>query len=206
MNAVSTDTRQRILESARDLIYASSYAEVGVAAICERASVKKGSFYHFFPSKQELTLAVIDEFLVEFKERMFAQAFSPDIAPLDRFRKLLEIGYGFQVEMAAVLGHIPGCPFGNLAAELSTQDDGIRSKVDQVFALMERQFAATLHEAIGRGDVPPEVDADATARAMLAFLEGVLLMAKTRNDARVMLELGPAVADLRILKSSALST
>lgn len=205
MNAVNTDTRQRILESARDLIYASSYADVGVAAICARASVKKGSFYHFFPSKQALTLAVIDEYLLELKERMFSHAFAAEIPPLERFHKLLLIGHAFQLEMAAILGHIPGCPFGNLAAELSTQDDGIRTKIDHVFTLMERQFAAAMHEAIGRGDVPGNVDAEATARAMLAFLEGVLLMAKTRNDVNVMLELGPAVADIRILKSQAVA-
>lgn len=201
MNAITTDTRQRILESARDLIYSSSYAEVGVAAICQRASVKKGSFYHFFPSKQALTVAVIDEFLVAFKESMFAQAFAPSIPPMERFDHLLRLGYGFQKEMGAALGHIPGCPFGNLAAELSTQDDTIREKVDHVFTLMERQFAATLHEAIGRGDIAADVDAEATAKAMLAYIEGLLLMAKTRNDPDVMLLLGPAMARIRILKS-----
>ncbi|NNF95750.1 MAG: TetR/AcrR family transcriptional regulator, partial [Halobacteria archaeon] len=51
------DTYQRIVDSAKQLMHASSYADVGVAAICEKAEVKKGSFYHFFPSKQELTLA-----------------------------------------------------------------------------------------------------------------------------------------------------
>jgi len=54
MNA-QLDTYDRILLAARELIHARSYAEVGVAAICDQAQVKKGSFYHFFPSKQALT-------------------------------------------------------------------------------------------------------------------------------------------------------
>ena len=48
----TADTQTRILESARELIHSRSYADVGVAAICEHAGVNKGSFYHFFPSKR----------------------------------------------------------------------------------------------------------------------------------------------------------
>ena len=55
------DTRQRIIAGARDLIYSRSYAAVGVAEICQQAAVNKGSFYYFFPSKQALSLAVIDD-------------------------------------------------------------------------------------------------------------------------------------------------
>ncbi|EGV50102.1 TetR/AcrR family transcriptional regulator [endosymbiont of Riftia pachyptila] len=76
MNA-DRDTRRLILKSARDLIYSRSYSEVGVAAICERAGIKKGSFYHFFPSKRDLTLAVIDEFFVELKQQIFNRPLPP---------------------------------------------------------------------------------------------------------------------------------
>ncbi|UCD12029.1 MAG: helix-turn-helix transcriptional regulator [Nitrospinaceae bacterium] len=44
-----SDAKQRILDSARGLIYSRSYAGVGVQEICKHAGVKKGSFYHFFP-------------------------------------------------------------------------------------------------------------------------------------------------------------
>ena len=57
------DTQKRILDSASELIHARSYADVGVSAICEHAGVKKGSFYHFFRSKQELTLTVLDTYI-----------------------------------------------------------------------------------------------------------------------------------------------
>ena len=202
MNAAS-DTRQRIVESARDLIYSRSYSDVGVAAICDRAGVKKGSFYHFFPSKQELMLAVIDKFIVEFKEQIFAQAFAPDMPPLGRLRRLVELAYHFQKEIADTLGHTLGCPFGNLAAEMSTQDESIRQKVERVFAQLESRFAATLDEAAGRGDLDADVDIESTAKAMFAYIEGIMLMAKTRNDPEVIRQLGLAMAEIRIPKSRA---
>jgi TetR/AcrR family transcriptional repressor of nem operon len=176
---------------------------VGVAAICDSAGVKKGSFYHFFPSKKELMLAVIDEFLVELKEQIFARAFAPDLPPLDRVRRLVELAYHFQKEIAGTLGHTLGCPFGNLAAEMSTQDESIRQKVEGVFAQLESRFAATLDEAARRGDLDADVDIESTAKAMFAYIEGIMLMAKTRNDPEVIRQLGPAMADIRIPKSSA---
>ena len=57
----SIDTRQRLLDAAGELIHASSYREVGVQQICDRAGVRKGSFYHFFPSKRDLALASLDQ-------------------------------------------------------------------------------------------------------------------------------------------------
>jgi len=196
MNTV-TDTRQRILESARDLIYARSYGEVGVAAICDSAGVKKGSFYHFFPSKRDLTLAVIDEFLVDFKERIFAEAFSKSLPPMQRFLRLAELAYRFQKEIAEETGHILGCPFGNIALEMSTQDEVLRQKVELIFSRMEDLFRETLTEAVAQGEIG-EIDTGATASAMVAYAEGIMLMAKTRNDPEVLRTLMPVIADIRI--------
>jgi TetR/AcrR family transcriptional regulator, transcriptional repressor for nem operon len=198
MNPTS-DTRQRILESARDLIYARSYADVGVAAICDNAGVKKGSFYHFFPSKRDLTLAVIDEFLVEFKSRIFDEAFSGSISPMRRFVLLGELAYRFQKSIAQETGHTLGCPFGNIAVEMSTQDEVLRQKVEFIFTRMEQLFSETLEAAIAQGEIG-DIDVSATANAMIAYAEGVMLMAKTRNDPEVIRQLMPAMADIRIAR------
>jgi TetR/AcrR family transcriptional repressor of nem operon len=199
MNAIS-DTRQRILDSARELIYARSYTDVGVAAICEQAGVKKGSFYHFFPSKQELTLAVIDDLFVDFKERIYNDPSASDAPPLQRLRRFADRAYLRQREIVDQTGQTLGCPFGNLAAELSTQDGEIRRKVDIVFQRIERYFAAILTEAVETGEVG-EIDIPATAQAMVAYAEGIMLMAKARNDPEIIRQLGPAMVDIRIPNS-----
>jgi TetR/AcrR family transcriptional repressor of nem operon len=191
------DTRQRILESARDLIYARSYAEVGVAAICDSAGVKKGSFYHFFPSKRELTLAVIDEFLVEFKQHIFEKAFDPALSPMLRFRRMGELAYQFQKEIAETTGHTLGCPFGNIAVEMSSQDEVLRRKIEAIFSRLEGLISDTLAEAMAQGDIG-QINVDATASAMIAYAEGIMLMAKTRNDPEVIRQLMPAMTDIRI--------
>ncbi|MEW8500635.1 MAG: helix-turn-helix domain-containing protein, partial [Candidatus Thiodiazotropha taylori] len=59
--SIEMDTKERILATARELFHGRSYADVGIKEICSMANVQKGSFYHFFQSKQDLAMAVIDD-------------------------------------------------------------------------------------------------------------------------------------------------
>jgi TetR/AcrR family transcriptional repressor of nem operon len=194
---ITTDTRQRIVDSARELIYARSYSDVGVQQICDNAGVKKGSFYHFFPSKRDLTLAVLDQLQVFFRDTILNRAFAADIPPLQRIERFFSSIYEFQKQTKAATGHILGCPFGNLGCEMSTQDETIRAKVDAIFRASERPFEQALQEAVARGDLPA-IDPGATARAIFAYAEGILMVAKTRNDPELIRDLGQRALQLAI--------
>jgi AcrR family transcriptional regulator len=63
MQQRSEATRKRILESASRLFAQSGYTAGGVAEICEAAGVSKGAYYHHFPSKQAVFMALLDEWL-----------------------------------------------------------------------------------------------------------------------------------------------
>jgi TetR/AcrR family transcriptional repressor of nem operon len=191
------DTRQRILATARDLIHARSYTDVGVAEICERAGVRKGSFYHFFPSKRDLTLAVLDVNLAQTKERLLDRAFDPAIPPLERLDRLATLSYDLQRERAALAGHVLGCPVGNLATELATQDEAIRLATARAFARLQGLLRDTLAEATAAGALSG-IDVDATAQAMVAYFEGVLMLAKTENNLDVIRRLMPTLRDIRV--------
>lgn len=197
-----SETYQRILEAARDLIYARSYAEVGVKAICEKAEVKKGSFYHFFPSKQELTLAVIDNFYAELRDNVVQEAFDPALPPGERLERLFALTVARQEEIHRQTGHVLGCPFGNLASEMATSDETVRCRIEGLFTRFQGLFRDTLQEALERGELDEvAVDIEATAEAMLAYFEGVMLMAKARNDPGVLRQLLPGTARIRIPKN-----
>ena len=193
----SRDTRERILASARELIYTRSYADVGVAQICAAAEVKKGSFYHFFPSKRDLTLAVLDEAYADAKHRLLDQAFDPTLSPLDRLQCFVELNTRIQSGLFDETGFVPGCQFGNLAAEQATQDSVLRDKVDALLGRLQAEIRVALDDAVAAGEIGT-IDVDATAAAMLAYFEGVLLLAKTRNDPGVLEQLLPAMLDIRI--------
>jgi TetR/AcrR family transcriptional repressor of nem operon len=201
MNPPGSDTQQRILDAARQLIYARSYADVGVAEICEQAGVQKGSFYHFFPSKRDLTLAVLDAHYLTFKEQLFERAFVPDIPPLARVERFARLYYELQKQIMQESGRVLGCPVGNLANEMASHDEAIRGKVEDIFRKIKAALTLVVKEARNAGELPG-VNAEATAQAMLAYLEGVVMLAKAQNDPEVLRKLLPAMAQIRIPSKS----
>lgn len=195
--STQSDTYQRIIDSATQLLHGRSYADVGVAAICENAKVKKGSFYHFFPSKQDLTLVVIDNYYIDMKTNLLDKAFSSLLAPMERLDRFVELAIDMQSTIYEQTGHIFGCPFGNLATELATQDETIRIKLDHLFERFQNIIRETLQEAVDSGQVE-EMNVDSTAKAMMAYFEGTLLLAKTHNEPALLRQLLPAVSKIRL--------
>lgn len=195
----NNDTRARILNSARELFHGRSYSDVGVKEICERARVLKGSFYHFFPSKRDVAAAVVDDVARDWANGIVAEAFDTQLSPLERFDYLVDGVYYWQksAQSKDQSGRMPGCLFGNLALEVGTRDEVLQTKLGHVFAFAERRFMDALDEGVESGALQP-MDTRLTAAAMLAYIEGVILLAKSRNRAEIVLELGPSIKSIRV--------
>ena len=177
----TSDARERLIHSAIELIHARSYADVGVNELCEHAGVKKGSFYHFFPSKRDLIVAALDEVAGLYARDIYGPAFAPDLPPLERIQRLFQLLYEYHSSLTQTAGRMEGCHVGNLAMELSTQDEVIRDKVRSIFEGGVSLFEGALRDAVDSGELP-EIDIPLAALALQAYLEGVLLLAKTWND------------------------
>ena len=177
----TSDARERLIGSAIELIHARSYADVGVNELCEHAGVKKGNFYHFFPSKRDLIVAALDEISGLFAREVYEPAFAPDLPPLERIQRLFQLLYEFHASLSQTAGRMEGCHAGNLAMELSTQDEIIRLKVRSIFEDGVSLFEGALQDAVDSGDLP-KIDISLATHALQAYLEGVLLLAKTWND------------------------
>lgn len=191
------NTRQRIINVAKSLFHNRSYADVGIKEICDKAEIQKGSFYHFFSSKRDLVLAVIEEFAQDWAHGFVHEAFDPRLPPMERIDYLIDAAYFWQKAAKDLDGHMPGCLFGNLALEISTQDDVLRAKLTAVFVKAKERFKGTLEEAVASKKIAP-LDTERTAEAMLAYLEGMILIAKASNDPETIYRLGSALRSIRI--------
>jgi TetR/AcrR family transcriptional repressor of nem operon len=189
------DTRERLVLTAASLWHSRSYADVGVSEICEQAGVKKGSFYHFFPSKSAVALAVLERRREQAVERVFRPALDRDASPLEKLVGLMEVHYEMQRAMQSDTGAVMGCPVGNLALELSTQDEEIRAECARLLGDWASTVEPLLAEAVEAGELP-RIDVSRAAMAVVAYGEGILLLAKTRNDPELIRELGPGVRQL----------
>jgi len=193
----TTYTRQQILDTAATLFHTQSYSDVGVATICKEAGVSKGSFFHFFPNKQELGVAVLEQFRENINATLVAKAFSFRYPPLERIQRFVDELYRFQKAQAEQHGHLPGCPFGNIVTEQATQNEVLRAKADGCIRSITHHLRTAVADAVQAGDLPPVDEAD-TADAMFSYLEGIQLMAKSRNDAEIIRTLGAAVTSIQI--------
>lgn len=193
----NTDTRQLILDTAATMFHTQSYTSVGVAAICKQADVSKGSFFHFFKSKQDLALEVLQHFQALITNQLINKAFLASLDPMQRFDTFINELFNFQQLQTQTHGHMPGCPFGNVAMEQSTLDEVLRQKSVSCLNSLAAHFKNTLTDAVNNGDIL-SLDEQATADAMLSYIEGVQLLAKARNAPELILKLGPAMKFIRI--------
>jgi TetR/AcrR family transcriptional repressor of nem operon len=176
----TSDARGRLIEAAGDLWHRRSYADVGVGEICAEAGVQKGSFYHFFPSKQDLALAVIDDRWETGDRAQISALMQCDLAPLDRLRRMLEHGLQEQYDLKAATGAC-GCSYGALAVEMSGVDPVLRERLEDLFTDWAGLIRIALDDAVAAGDIAP-IDTAQAARALLAYLEGLSVMVRAAHD------------------------
>src|SRR5881409_910228 len=110
-----SDAKVRLMEAVRELIWTGSYGSTTIDQICERAGVKKGSFYYFFDSKADLACAALGEEWERRRAELDA-IFSPTVPPLERLRRFGEYGYNLQAEIKRKCGRVLGCPLFSLGS------------------------------------------------------------------------------------------
>ncbi|SRR5579883_1240428 len=177
-----SDAKKRLIEAAKRTFFAHSYESVSVDELCAAAEVTKSSFYHFFTCKQDLALAALESQWQQFKQSVLIPTFANDVPPQERILRFFDLALEEQLEQKQFTGHMHGCPAGNLTLEMSTMDELIRARVEQFFQEWLTFFERMVREAQAQGIVPADLDAVATAQGLLAYFEGVVLLAKGRND------------------------
>lgn len=191
--AKPTDTKEKLLQVAFDLIWNQSYGSVSVDQICERARVNKGSFYHFFDSKSELA---VEAYEVNWREKQpdFDRIFSPQNPPLERLLLWCQYVRERQRRKTEKYGHVCGCPYASLGTELATQDEKIRGKSQEIMARTIRYIESALRDAVREGLISLG-DTAAGAKRIYTAVLGLLLYAKVHNDLGVLEELESVIMD-----------
>jgi TetR/AcrR family transcriptional regulator, transcriptional repressor for nem operon len=104
--------------------------------------------------------------------------------------RLFERGIEVQIEMKEACGATPGCSFGNLAVELGTVDEVLRERLAGLFDDWTALIRTALDDAVAAGDMP-EIDTGQTARAILAYIEGLAVIIKAKDDPNAVADLAP---------------
>jgi TetR/AcrR family transcriptional repressor of nem operon len=177
-----TDTKQKLLTVAMELIWESSYGSVSVDDICTKAGVNKGSFYHAFKSKSDLAVAAFERYW-EAKRPLMDQIFSAQLPPMDRLERYCQLIISDQKQKYASFGKILGCPFCSVGSELSTQDEKIRQKAEQMSFRMLKYVEALVRDLATEGSIETS-NATELAEEILSYITGVLMQAKIENSVK----------------------
>lgn len=181
----TSDANARLMDAALDLIWEESYSAVTIDEICQRAKVKKGSFYYFFDSKAELAVAALEKLWVDEWKPTLDSLFSASVDPLDRLKGYMAGVYEKQKEIEKRVGRVLGCPVCSLGSEVCAQEAKVSAMAKLLFARKRLYIEAAVREAIQNGSLEPGDPAKRTA-VLVSFLVGMVAQARILNDPEIL--------------------
>jgi AcrR family transcriptional regulator len=169
-------TRDRIVAAAADLMYRHGVAGTSTPAVRDAAGVSSSQIYHYFADKDDLTRAVI-----AFQTNAILSYQAPSLARLDSL-DALRAWRDVVVDAARHDDGAGGCPLGSLSSELSDGHPWARDALAAGFTAWSDAIRGGLTAMIENGALRPGTDPARLALALLAALQGGLLLAQAQRS------------------------
>ncbi len=188
-------TKRKLIDAAHALIWANSYTQVSVDDICRKAEVRKGSFYHFFPSKSSLAAAALEDYWHMAKVEIDA-LFADNPEPRGQLKAICRSILEEQKESLASTGTVCGCPYAMVGTELGANNEALHHLSETLSERYCKYLEKLLKNAVKAGLIDKTGLAH-KARDMHVYIMGALLLARLTNSlAPVSRDLEPALLRL----------
>jgi len=174
--------RNQLLRAGVAILTEKGFSTVGMEEILSVASVPKGSFYHYFDSKDQFGLALIDAYAAYFARKLDHWFEAANRQPLQRLADFIADAR----EGMARHDFRRGCLVGNLGQEMGVLPEGFRQQISMVFADWEARTARCLRAAQAAGEIPADSDCEQLAAFFWIGWEGAVLRAKLERNARAL--------------------
>ncbi|XBJ47809.1 TetR/AcrR family transcriptional regulator [Shewanella sp. H8] len=168
------DTRAELIRSGLEQLTEQGFASSGIDAILKKVGVPKGSFYHYFASKEAFGQVVLQNYAQYFLHKLETHLFDETYLPLTRIRHFVEdakagmIRYQFK----------RGCLVGNLGQEVGILPDSFRPQIIEIFLSWQACMARCLNDAQLLGQISATADCDLLAENFWVGWEGAVSRAK----------------------------
>ncbi|KHK00814.1 TetR/AcrR family transcriptional regulator [Desulfovibrio sp. TomC] len=171
-------TRERILRTGAAIIHRQGYAATGLKEILDAAGTPKGSFYHYFPSKEAFVLAVIEYDEAWIGEVVRSVLARDDLSAVGRLQFFVERFESIQAEG----GYRLGCPIGNLVQELGGQTEAFGQRLAVSLAGLSGFFEKLVLAGQATGEFDASLDAADVAGFLAGAWQGALLRMKVERS------------------------
>src|SRR5580692_5286184 len=168
-----SDTRERLINSARYLFWERGFAGTSMADLLAHAQVNSGSFYHFFESKEALLRVVLQQYLALLRPVIVNPAFAKTDEPLERIFAILE---GYRAGIVQTDCRY-GCPLGRLALEIDPENRPAHKLIAQNFQGWIDAVRECVEELKDR--LPRGTDREALSTYVLVVMEGGVMLSRS---------------------------
>ncbi|MCW9045779.1 MAG: TetR/AcrR family transcriptional regulator [Alphaproteobacteria bacterium] len=176
------ETRERLIRSGVEVLTEKGLASTGIDEVLKKVGVPKGSFYHYFSSKDDFGLVLIDNYASFFAHKLDRWLLNEARTPLARLQDFVDDAK----EGLSRFDFRRGCLIGNLGQELGALNDSFRQPLEDVFLDWQTRVATCLQAAKDVREISPEADCEQLASFFWIGWEGAVLRTKlVRNTSPI---------------------
>ncbi|HEY9713544.1 MAG TPA: TetR family transcriptional regulator C-terminal domain-containing protein, partial [Chroococcales cyanobacterium] len=169
------DIKTALLEVGMDIMLEKGYSNTGIQEILSALQVPKGSFYHYFESKENYAVEIIRHFDQGYTATLMRTLRNPAQTPIERLRTYCEEGK----QKLKGQDCRKGCLIGNLSQEMADQSEVLRKELSGVMTKWRDLFAAVMDEGQESGEITRKFSAVQLAELFTAGWSGAVMRAKT---------------------------
>lgn len=166
------DSAERLIESARELLWERGYVGTSPRAIQQRAGAGQGSMYHHFTGKQDLAATALRRSAEQLRGEVGAILDGP--------------GSGIERIAACLLRErdvLRGCRIGGMTHDPDVVADPVlREPVRDALSWLRQRAARLVRESQEAGELPADLDADDVAAMLGAVVQGGYVLARAENS------------------------
>jgi TetR/AcrR family transcriptional repressor of nem operon len=168
------ETRALLIRAGLAVLTEKGYSSVGIDEILRAVAVPKGSFYHYFSSKENFGRVLIAEYSDYFARKLDHHFLNAACPPLQRLRNFIEDAK----QGMAKHDFRRGCLVGNLGQEMAVLPESFRCQLVDVFRDWQQRMERCLQEAQKAGEIAAAIDCAYLASFFWIGWEGAVLRAK----------------------------
>jgi TetR/AcrR family transcriptional repressor of nem operon len=176
--ATRQDTRAALLEAGMDVMLEKGYSNTGIQEVLSSLGVPKGSFYHYFDSKEHFALTIIQHLDQMYRASMMQVLLDSDKSPLQRLKSYCEISRDNFLSQECR----KGCLIGNLSQEMSDQSEVLRKELSSVMTSRVAQIAECIEAGQRLGEITQVRTATKLAEHFMCGWSGAVMVAKTLKN------------------------
>lgn len=174
------DTKQRLLDKGLEILMHKGYNHTGIQEVLQSVGVPKGSFYHYFKSKHDFGLQILEHYTAKSSQETAEILTDPEQEPLQRIRNFFAAGRAHFEEC----GYSGGCFIGNLAQEMGDLCPRFQEVLEDKFEAQRQHFLNCLVEARDNGQLDRSVNCEDMADFLINSWQGALMRMKVAKSPR----------------------